>query len=400
MRYWLGVLLMGMSAAASAASFDCMANTLQEKAALRLCCIGTVCAAEQEFPTQDMPLWHKEVVPDLNNSRLTGSRLLVDSDQAGLAFVNDKQLVVYAVDKDIGQLTSRVSPDVSSSFRLHIWLFSDSGTLINTTVLGTLYKQTAVKAVSGGVLVEAGDTLRLYSNDLGQRRDLPLVPMTRFDRMIVSTSPSGKTILINRFIQSLGFSQLEVVDGKTLVQSYSWKLTPILYQSYSISDTKLIARGNNRHMFVHSLHHPLWSLADQIPGPCANMDGPTFITDSLFVYDCDGTSLRSNDGQQLFHYSPEEGTRMGPIVVAGDGREVAVGTQRTKGIDFWDTGKGIKIISMEIVVYDLKLKKRLCKIGVTSIPNNDFAYSLSQDGSKLAVLNDRNISMYSIQSCK
>jgi hypothetical protein len=53
-------------------------------------------------------------------------------------------------------------------------------------------------------------------------------------------------------------------------------------------------------------------------------------------------------------------------------------------------------VATRVAVYDLSLKKRILTVNVSPLPKNDYDFALSPSGSKLAVLSDRRISMYSV----
>lgn len=47
-------------------------------------------------------------------------------------------------------------------------------------------------------------------------------------------------------------------------------------------------------------------------------------------------------------------------------------------------------------MYDLLQKKRILFVNIDPLPKNDYDFALSPDGSKLAILNDRNVSVCSV----
>ena len=51
---------------------------------------------------------------------------------------------------------------------------------------------------------------------------------------------------------------------------------------------------------------------------------------------------------------------------------------------------------MQVPVYDLMLKKRIFTFEAAPLPKNDFDIALSPDGSRLAVLNDRRLTVCSV----
>jgi len=82
--------------------------------------------------------------------------------------------------------------------------------------------------------------------------------------------------------------------------------------------------------------------------------------------------------------------------VAQNGTAIAVCLNRRKGSDFWDTGSGLQIIAMHVLVYDLMLKKRVFTFELAPLPRADLDYALSPDGSRLAVLYDRRLTVCSV----
>jgi len=198
----------------------------------------------------------------------------------------------------------------------------------------------------------------------------------------------------------LDFSHFAVLDGGTFKLKLTWTESPALNgDSYSISDT---AMARNQYKdgtyyaiateFGSRIWNPIWKESERFcPAP------PTFVTDNSFIYSCRGLSLVSTKGEVLMADGFNKGESLGgKIAVAQSGRAVAVSLDRTKGIDFWDTGKGVRLVATDLLVYDPSIRKRLLTIELSPLPKNDYDFALSPDGSKLAVLNDRNVSVYSV----
>ena len=82
--------------------------------------------------------------------------------------------------------------------------------------------------------------------------------------------------------------------------------------------------------------------------------------------------------------------------VARSGMVIAVCRLRRKGSDFWDTGNGLQIKARHVLVYDLALKKRIFTFELAPLPKADLDFALSPDGSRLAVLNDRRLTVCSV----
>jgi hypothetical protein len=118
------------------------------------------------------------------------------------------------------------------------------------------------------------------------------------------------------------------------------------------------------------------------------------VTDSSFVYGCKEFSFVSG-GQVLMKEFFDKGEHPvpGKLAVTQDGRFVAISLQRIKG-GFLDTER--HTAAMHVTVYDLSLKKRALTVDIAPLPKNDYDFALSPDGSKLAILNDRKVSVCSV----
>jgi hypothetical protein len=75
-----------------------------------------------------------------------------------------------------------------------------------------------------------------------------------------------------------------------------------------------------------------------------------------------------------------------------DGNSLALSLENER--DFWDTGG--RLIAIRIAVYNLSSQKRVMVFNVNPLPTTDFDFALSPNGSKLAVLNDRDVSVYAV----
>jgi hypothetical protein len=53
-------------------------------------------------------------------------------------------------------------------------------------------------------------------------------------------------------------------------------------------------------------------------------------------------------------------------------------------------------VATRVAVYDLSLRKRILTINVSPLPKNDYDFALSPSGSKLAILSDRQVSVYTV----
>jgi len=60
------------------------------------------------------------------------------------------------------------------------------------------------------------------------------------------------------------------------------------------------------------------------------------------------------------------------------------------------TEASVRLTGTRIAVYDLFQKKRILNVTVDPLPKNDYDFALSPDGSELAILDDREVSVYSV----
>jgi len=359
-------------------------------------------AALPGTPARAVPIWSKEVLAGRENPRTGGTPhiLPLDTNRAGVAFLSDGQLLVYEIDHDAGQLSSRISPEISSPFRLRLSLLdANSGKLAVNKDWGTRVHDSAIQVTAGGVLVKTGEIARLYTPDFAKSHDLT-VPPENGSYLVTSVSPTGQTIMTNRISQKLNVSHFDVLDASTLKVRYSWNQSPPLYHHYSISDRRIAAVDFNNHSIVVSeFGSNKWTTVGEPSGLCASMNMPTLYNDQQLVYGCDRLIATSTDGHVLMTESyPSGDTPSGKTVVAQRGRFIAVSLDTKEVKKHLLSEPSVRITATHIVVYDLILKKQILTVNVNPLPKNDYAFALSADGSKLAVLSDRKVSVYSVQA--
>ncbi len=356
--------------------------------------VGGVFAAQSSRP-DEVPVWSQEMVPDLGHKQ-SGM-----GNQAGVAFLSGRQIIVYAVVHDLRQLSSRENPDISSPFRLHLWLLdAGSGKLSFARDWGTRAHDSAVQVTADGVLIKRGGIVKLYSPDFTQVRDLPLA-LDVDGLFFTSVSASGKTIAVSRVIErghDVFFSHFDMLDSGTLKIRSSWDVSPALYSHFSISDDKISALYRN--VVVAEFGNSNWNtILDTSKSRClaGGQDiGPTLVTDeSLVVRDC-------ND---LLLWTPRQGFQMlGSIdgrtpskkAVAQDGRFVAVSVDTIEVKHHLLTEYSSRLSARRIAVYDLALRKLVLTVNIDPLPRNDYGFALSPDGDKLAILSDRKVSVYAV----
>ena len=371
-----------------------------------------VCVVQSKSLDQS-PSWSQEVVTDLSRTRNGIRPLLLDGNRAGVTFLDDKQLIAYEVDRDSRQLSSRDSPEVSSPFRLRVSILdAKSGKITLTKDWGTRVGDSAVLVTIAGVLVKTGEIVRSYSPDLTKFWDLAL-PLDKDSRLILSVSPTGKTIMINRLNQKLNVSHFHVFDASTLKARFFWDQSPPLYHNYSISDEGIAALNSNDHsVVVTEFGSTKWDAPGGRSKSGCFATSPTLVTNELLVVQqCQDLllqttagvsySLRARDGDRTERAAstqcvPYDGRMLDKTAVASEGRFVARSLPNVKIRKHLLTEPSVCLTGLQVAVYDLTQKRRIFTVNVEPLPKNDYDFAVSPDGSMLAVLNDRNVSVYSV----
>ena len=224
--------------------------------------------------------------------------------------------------------------------------------------------------------------------------------------MRVSVSASGKTILLNQAIQDSStkrlYSHFDVLDAATLKVKYSWKESPPLYHHYSISDEGIAAInlvGN--FVEVANFGTSKWTRVAEPMGRCASLNMPTLYANQQFVYGCNELLAMSADGRVLVADSFANGqVSSDKTTVARDAELVAVSINTIETKSRLLAEPDVRVTATYIAVYDLTLKKRVLTVDVDPLPKHDYDFSLSPDGSKLVVLNDRKVSVYCVPALR
>ena len=380
---------------------------------------GPICAA-QSTPANQSPSWSQEIVPDLSRAYPgVAPDLLGSSNRAGVAFLDNGQLIVYAVEPT-GHLSSRKSPEISSAFRLRMSLLdAKSGKQVMTKDWGTRPHDSTVQITSGGVLVKTGAVVKLYSTDFAQSRDLPLA-LDPNGSYFISVSASGKTVAISHYFrkEQHWISHIDMVDASTLKIRSSWDQDPPIFY-LSMSDEKFITT-DPYHSIVSLTQFGNTSQSKAVPIAGALRQGcPTggiglkMVSDeSIILRDCKevlllnaggaSSSLEAFDGNgsagpataQCGNYMPSMFNRM--AAMASDAPLVALYLPAIKIKKHLLTEPNVCLTGLQVAVYDLSRKRRAFTAEVAPLPKNDFDFVLSPDGSKLAILNDRKVSVYSV----
>jgi hypothetical protein len=353
-------------------------------------------ASQSKQSGYDAPIWNQEVIEDLSGNRTEGfsPSLLVHINPAGVVFLDDQQLIVYALEPS-GKLSSRRSSEISSAFQLRVRILDvQSGKVKLSKDFNARPHGSAVQVTTGGVLINTGEIVQLYSIDFAKAQNLTS-PAREGDMSITSTSPTGKTIMINHFNPKWNVSHLDVFDAMTLTLKWSWSESPRLYDDYSISDMG-IAAARNPGISVTDFGQATWAVVGKGIGNCGG-NVPTLYSNDGLVYGCSKFIAASINGQILMTEAFSSGDwASAKKAVAQGGRFIAVSVDTVEAKKHLFMEPSSRVTATHIEVYDLAQKKRLFALRVNPFPKNDYDFALSPDGSNLAILNDRNVSVWSV----
>ena len=271
-------------------------STLSFFICLFACCLA---AAQSEKPSCAPPLWTSEVLHNLAWARNRSSPELIDTSRAGVLFLDNNKLVVYEITANPGELSSRESAEISTPYRLRISMFNIArGELLASQDLPTRAHATSIHATTAGLLVWTGNKLRLYSTDFVELQQTTVGDSDRDSIDVVTTSPSGRTIVLNRIGQT--FSRLQVLDGSTLKSKQSWTESTPLRRLYTISDTGISAADfNQEHILFTNFGTRKWTVvAGQSELKCVGF--PTLMTNNTLANSCNPLSYLSTTGALIF----------------------------------------------------------------------------------------------------
>jgi len=95
----------------------------------------------------------------------------------------------------------------------------------------------------------------------------------------------------------------------------------------------------------------------------------------------------------LYRLDETEGLA-GKFAFSSNGRFVAFCLAQMEVKKHIFSESSVHTIGRNIAVYDLSAKKTVLTVSVAPLAKNDYDFALSPDGDKLAVLNDRRVSVY------
>lgn len=364
--------------------------------------IGAFCRVGSGPATTSVsPLWTSQVIHQPVHDHGLALSLYYAKEWAGIAFLDDSSLLVYEIEHDAGRPALHPRTSFVGSSRLSAYVLDTaSGKVSHTREWATRPRQTSVHIASGGILVRSGDVLRMYSKKFVLLRQLTIPFTAEHPWWRLDVSASGRTVLINQSVQEpkhRSYNRLYTLDGTTLkVRQVS--IEPVeLTSLYSISDQGIaITNFNNRKIVYRDFNSPTWR-----PLPITSRSGPlglpSFLSDREISLGTYGLRIVSTDGKVLFTDELPAGRgSMTDVAVARKAQIAAVALGHNKGSDFWDTGHGIHLVGIDLIVDDLSAKRRVLTLHLPRVPKGNFDFALSPDGSRLAVLVDQTVSLYSV----
>src|SRR5215472_16461142 len=179
--------------------------------------LGSLISPQLEPPTDMAPLWIHEVIEDFgyNHDQHFRADVRLDNEGTGVVFLGEQELIVYALQPS-GRLSSRVSHEISSGFRLRLHVLdAQTGKERLSKDVSVRSHGSAVQVTAGGILVNTGEVIKLFSADFSKVKNLTS-PTNGVEGWLSNVSPTGTTILANRFNVKTNSSYLTVFDAKTL----------------------------------------------------------------------------------------------------------------------------------------------------------------------------------------
>ena len=357
--------------------------------------LGSLISPQLGPPTDIAPLWSHEVIEDFgyNHDQHFRPDVRLDNEGTGVVFLGEQELIVYALQPS-GRLSSRVSHEISSGFRLRLHVLdAQTGKERLSKDVSVRSHGSAVQVTAGGILVNTGEVIKLFSADFSKVKNLTS-PTNGVEGWLSNVSPTGTTILANRFNVKTNSSYLTVFDARTLEPKFSWN-SPLLLNNCSISDRRIAALENG--FVVRSdFGRTSWETIGKGAGICGG-NVPIFYSDDALVYGCTKLIAASVEGGTLMAEElPREVRVLAKKAVAQKEQRVAVSLHTVEVKKHLLTEPSSRATAIHIAVYDLSQKKRILTVSVAPLPKNDYDFALSPDGSKLAVLNDRRASVYSV----
>jgi hypothetical protein len=244
---------------------------------------------------------------------------------------------------------------------------------VNTRPFGA-----SVQVTAGGILVNTGEIVKLYSTDFERVQNLAQ-KTGAIEELITSISPTGKTIMLNHFEPGLNRSKLEVIDVNTLISRGTWVQAPRLYGDYSISD-KGIATVLSSGIAVADFGSTRWTTIGKWAGMCGG-NRPVLFNDEALVYGCNRLIWQLTDGRILMTADLDGDERASAEkAVARREQVVAVSLDTVELSKHFLAETTSRVTKTRIVVYDLGREVPALSADVSPVPKNGYGFDVSPDG--------------------
>lgn len=331
----------------------------------------------------------------LVGARNAASPLISDPGRAGVLFYDSARLIVYAVAPDSTHLAARAQAHDVGSHRLTVLVVDvESGRVLASRNWNTTMRRSSVHAIAGGIVIQTGALLFEVSANLQDKQGIHLPQVDSILEWIVSSSPTGDTILVNRYNNQA--SHLDILQSPDLRPTMAWQESPPLRRLYSISDDRIVAADFNQSNIISKLFGGTsWKL---ITGEkrVGCIGSPRALNKELLANTCKSFDLVSFDGRVVKSERVDENEGFDEkIAMTKSGDRVVVSIGTTKGHNFWDTG-AIRMIKRRLAVYDVIKKSYSFALDVIPLPNRDYDYAITPDGAALAVLTDDYVSLFRV----
>jgi hypothetical protein len=314
------------------------------------------------------------------------------STTAGSAFLGEDQLVTYQVFYRAERLGKRKPEDVEGSpYFLRFVSFDLSHGSTNT--LGELPatpEWNIVKRTCCGWAIRTGNEVRLTNDDLGTRVLIPAPTKRNFE---IAVSPDGKSVLVMSWDMKRG--DYVLYDARSFTVRDRWTGSPGL--AFNTISNQEILFSSNCEVDVAGFGEEFRQLF-----VCKPASKPPYCWFAQFVSD-DAIAVAANRAFLLFDRDRQayQETLCNDcriemkFATSKNGAFVAVWISTEKRNAWLDSGK---TVAQEISIYDLKQWKKISTISIMPLPKHHFDFALSPSGSKLAVLDDWQLSVFPVQS--
>jgi hypothetical protein len=315
----------------------------------------------------------------------------------GIVFPAPDETVCYFVTETQNlQLGHRGNLDDSASFGLQLVAFDlKTGALRYRKELPARPRFTFVAVNNNrNLVVRSGDILRLYSSDFKVLKER-LLETKDYDRWILKVSPSGSTMLLERYYPF--DTHDEILNTASFEPLFTFKVQ--FFPDSAVTDNVLLKSvSDTKQIFTSSFAGPLQEIP--IPKLISCVSDPVLVNDSEMLNACgQQVTLMSRSGQILMQDTLDRKEQLEELVsLTPDGRLAAVSARQNKG-GFMDYSS-IKRSHTRIIIYDTDLRRRVFSVPVEPIPQRDYDFGLAPEGDRLVIMIDGIVKAFAIPSQK